>query len=74
MNCTDRLIAHEAGELDQEETARLFQELIDSGLVWKLQGHFGRMAICLINRGDCQPTSRIVGNTIVYDLGGVPAK
>jgi hypothetical protein len=47
----DQIIAYENGELDEEETIRLFQQLVDSGMAWSLQGHFGRTAMALIEAG-----------------------
>ena len=52
-NILDEIIAYESGEMDQEEMVCLFQELIDSGLVWKLQGRYGRTASLLIESGRC---------------------
>lgn len=49
----DRMIAWEEGELDFEETVALFQELIDTGLAWQLQGMYGRAAMDLIRAGHC---------------------
>lgn len=48
------IIAFEQGELDREETVELFQHLIDTGLVWQLQGFYGRTAKDLIDSGECQ--------------------
>jgi hypothetical protein len=53
MDQLDRMIAFEEGELDEAEIIVLFQELIDSGLCWRLQGCYGRMAQSLINNGLC---------------------
>lgn len=50
-NLLDRIIAYESGELDRDETLAFFQELVDSGLAWRLQGHYGRTADQLLNRG-----------------------
>lgn len=47
------LIAYESGELDEEETIDFFQQLIDNGLAWKLQGHYGRTAMSYIKAGLC---------------------
>lgn len=51
MGTADKLFAYEAGELDEVETVELFEELVDTGLVWSLQGHYGRTAAALIEAG-----------------------
>ncbi|MCP4900007.1 MAG: hypothetical protein GY906_23815 [bacterium] len=48
------IIAYENGELDEEATIAGFQAGIDSGLVWSLQGHYGRTAAALIKAGLCR--------------------
>ncbi len=50
-----KIIAFEQGELDFDETVELFQELIDNGMAWSLQGSYGRTASRLIEAGHCQP-------------------
>lgn len=47
------IMDYECGDLSDEETAEGFQHLIDSGLVWSLQGSYGRMARRLIDSGLC---------------------
>jgi hypothetical protein len=54
MKLTERLIAYERDELDANETVKLFQTLIDSGLAWNLQGHYGRTAHALIEAELCK--------------------
>ena len=51
MTPVNQIIAYESGELDDEETITLFQTLVDSGLAWTLQGHYGRTAVTLIEAG-----------------------
>lgn len=45
----------EGGELDTDEVIEGFQHLIDTGLVWQLQGSYGRAATALIQQGYCTP-------------------
>lgn len=53
MKQLDKIIAYECGELSKEEAIKLVQELIDTGLAWQLQGHYGRTAKTLIEAGIC---------------------
>ena len=48
-----QMMAYEQGDLGEEETIALFQRLIDSGLVWRLQGHYGRSAKAYLDAGLC---------------------
>ena len=50
-NELDFIIAYEAGELDEPDILEGFQHLVNSGLAWKLQGHYGRTAARLIEAG-----------------------
>ena len=49
----DMIMMYENGQLGEEETITFFQGMIDSGIVWKLQGHYGRTAKSLIEAGYC---------------------
>lgn len=58
MDQVSKIIAYEQGELSDEDTIALFQELINSGLAWQLQGHYGRVAKALIDAGHCHLPER----------------
>ena len=49
----DKIVKYENGEMSVEEVVDFFQELINSGLCWRLQGHYGRTARHLIEEGLC---------------------
>jgi hypothetical protein len=54
----DKIIAYENGELDYTGIISLIQELVDTGLVWQLQGSYGRLARDLIERGEVTLNSK----------------
>jgi hypothetical protein len=42
-------------ETDEDTVLEAWQSLIDSGMVWTLQGFYGRTATRLIEQGLCEP-------------------
>lgn len=46
------------GMTDHDELVQFYQELINSGLAWKLQSRYGRNAVALIQTGVCQLADR----------------
>lgn len=51
MDYIDKIIAYESGEMTEDEVVEFFQQLVDSGLAWQLQGSYGRTAAALIEAG-----------------------
>ncbi len=51
-NLVGDIMDYENGEMtDEEEVIEFFQYLVNTGLAWTLQGHYGRTAAHLIERG-----------------------
>ena len=48
---TNKIIRYESDEMDMEEEINFFKELVDTGMAWTLQGHYGRRAHMLIDEG-----------------------
>jgi hypothetical protein len=53
MEMLDQIIRYENGEMGTEEIVPFFQQLINNGMAWTLQGHYGRTAASLIEMGEC---------------------
>jgi len=49
----DFIMRFEGDGMPEDELIAGFQNLIDSGLAWSLQGCYGRMAASLIEAGHC---------------------
>lgn len=55
MNFASRLHDYENGDMDDDDMLVLFQDLVDTGLAWQLQGSYGRTAQALIDNGHILP-------------------
>ena len=53
FDATAFILAYEGEQLTEDEVVAGFQQLINSGLAWELQGSYGRMANDLIEQGHC---------------------
>ena len=47
------IIDYESGDMVWDRLVAFFQSLIDTGLAWQLQGHYGRTAMELAREGYC---------------------
>lgn len=48
------IMAYENDSLSMEDTIELFQHLVNNGMAWTLQGHYGRVAQCFIDSGQIE--------------------
>ena len=51
MDLVDKIMKWEDGQMTDTEIIEFFSELVKTGLVWTLQGNYGRMATRLIDAG-----------------------
>lgn len=54
-DCCAIIEGFDGQEHTEEEVIEAFQTLINSGIVWQLQGFYGRTAARLIEDGICTP-------------------
>lgn len=67
MTDVSMIIAYESDELSAAETIQLFSQLVASGVVWSLQGHYGRMATALINGGYLAEDGTVLATVVRTD-------
>lgn len=60
MDTSEKLMEFENGDLSPNETIELFSNLVATGLVWQLQGAYGRHAAALIENGYILPSGKIL--------------
>lgn len=51
MNYASQIIAYENGQLEEADIIELFSNLLNSGLINHLQGHYQRVAQALLEQG-----------------------
>lgn len=51
MDIVGKIIDYESGMMEEDDIIEFFQELVDSGMAWTLQGSYGRAAMSLIEAG-----------------------
>lgn len=60
MSAVGELIAFESGNMTMKEEVELFSKLLKSGMVWKLQGFYGRIANSFIENKILSKDGRIM--------------
>jgi hypothetical protein len=53
MSTLDAIMDIECNDVSEERLIECYQYLIDDGIVWQLQGFYGRTAMALIENGLC---------------------
>jgi hypothetical protein len=51
MDLVNNIVDWENGEMDDTREDSFFQELVNSGMAWQLQGMYGRRAMQLLAEG-----------------------
>jgi hypothetical protein len=51
VGLVDQLIAYEEGQITGDEEVAFFEQLVETGTCWQLQGHYQRVAATLIEAG-----------------------
>lgn len=54
----NKILAFETDTMPEDQIVAFFQEMIDDGMVWNLQGAYGRLATALIESGRCHPAEK----------------
>lgn len=54
-----QLIKYDNHELGEKEIITLFQHLVDTGMAWQLEGHYGRMADFLLRCGNIKSREEV---------------
>ena len=49
VDLTDLIIDYERGDLNLTQEILLFAKLVETGKAWRLQGHYGRVAMEMID-------------------------
>jgi hypothetical protein len=54
MNISNKIIDYENGKMTDKEVVEFFQYLIDSKMLYNLQGHYQRIARFFLEEGLCE--------------------
>ena len=51
MEMIEDIVRYESGEMDEEQEIEFFQALLDTGIIFSLQGHYQRQMDRMIENG-----------------------
>ena len=71
MQLVDQLIAYEEGQLTEDEEIAFFEQLVETGPCWQLQGHYQRVAATLIEAGLIASPVHTEANTSINSKTGL---
>lgn len=60
MNLAERVLLYETDQMSEQEMISMFQDLVDTGMAWKLQGHYGRTSMILLDAGVIAPPEDVL--------------
>tara|TARA_R100001510_G_scaffold33304_1_gene29813 strand:- start:6467 stop:6700 length:234 start_codon:yes stop_codon:yes gene_type:complete len=66
QSVTTMLMDFEDGSMNVDQTLELFSILIQTGLAWRLQGSYGRMARHLIDQGSLSDDGTITHESLPF--------
>jgi hypothetical protein len=58
-----KIVEWESGEMSEEDEISFFQEMVNSGVVWQLQGAYGRQAKAMLDAGVITSPFQVVGDS-----------
>jgi hypothetical protein len=60
FDLTYAIISYESGEMEEAQFLELFSYLVTTGMAWRLQGCYGRMAAALISNHILSPSGEVL--------------
>lgn len=62
-NIVNDILAYEGGEMSEANMKKMFQNLVNTGQVWRLQGRYGRTAMAMLEAGVIKKPKKVAGKT-----------
>jgi hypothetical protein len=71
VQLVDQLIAYEEGQITGDQEVAFFEQLVETGTCWQLQGHYQRVAATLIEAGLINSPVHPEANTSINSKTGL---